>query len=400
MVASVVLKQGREKPVRQGHPWVFSGAIAREPSVAAGAIVDVRDAHNGFLARGYFNPASQIRVRLLTWNEREQVDTAFWRRRLVACVERRAALTSPDTNAYRLVAAEADRLPGLIVDRYGDWVVVQALTAGIDVRSAEIAGLIDELLRPAGIYERSDEAVRELEGLAPRAGTLSGSTPPPDGVEILEHTLRYVVDIVAGHKTGFYLDQRENRRLVGARAAGCRVLNCFSYTGGFSVAAAAAGAASVLSVDSSEPALRVAERNLALNGLENRAGDVLLLGNVFEVLRSFRQEGRRFDLIVLDPPKFAHSAGQVEAACRGYKDINLLAFQLLEVGGWLATFSCSGLVSADLFQKVVFGAAHDARVEAQIVQTLMQAPDHPVLLSFPESAYLKGLLCRKIAEVN
>lgn len=400
MLPIVTLKRGREKPVRQRHPWIFSGAIATSPAVEPGTIVDVRDAQGAFLARGYFNPASQIRVRLLTWNEAEPVDRVFWRRRLAASVARRAGLAAgAATTACRLVNAEADLLPGLIVDRYNDWLVVQALTVGIDTRLDELAALLDELLAPRGIFERSDEAVRELEGLPLRVGPLAGEPPPADGIEIRENGLRFFVDVVAGHKTGFYLDQRENRARVGERAAARRVLDCFSYTGGFSVNAAAAGAASVVSVDSSEPALQLARHNLALNGLADRPNDTLLAGNVFEVLRNLRAEGRRFDLIVLDPPKFAHSAGQVEVACRGYKDINLLAFQLLEVGGYLATFSCSGLVSTDLFQKVVFGAALDAGAEAQILSHLGQAPDHPVLLSFPESAYLKGLLCQKIAEV-
>ncbi|MCZ7573419.1 MAG: class I SAM-dependent rRNA methyltransferase [Ardenticatenaceae bacterium] len=400
MLPTVTLKRGREKPVRLRHPWIFSGAIARSPAVEPGTIVEVRDTQGTFLARGYFNPTSQIRVRLLTWDEAEPIDTAFWRRRLVASCARRGGLAADaGTTAYRLVSAEADLLPGLIVDRYGDWLVVQALTAGIEVRLDELATQLEELLAPRGIYERSDEAVREREGLPLRVGPLAGEPPPAAGVEIRENGLGFFVDLISGHKTGFYLDQRENRELVGTYARGRRVLNCFSYTGGFSVAAAAAGAARVISVDSSEPALQLAERNLALNGLGDRPNDTLLPGNVFEVLRGFRTEERRFDLIVLDPPKFAHSAGQVEAACRGYKDINLLAFQLLEVGGYLATFSCSGLVSADLFQKVVFGAALDAGAEVQILRRLSQTPDHPVLLSFPESAYLKGLLCQKILEV-
>jgi 23S rRNA (cytosine1962-C5)-methyltransferase len=400
MFPSVTLKQGREKPVLRRHPWVFSGAIAQSPSVEPGAIVDVRDAGGTFLARGYFNPVSQIRVRLLTWNESETIDSEFWRRRLRSSIARRGEpATSSRTTAYRLVNAEADRLPGLIVDRYGDWLVVQALTAGIEARLGELVDLLVELVGPRGIYERSDEAVREQEGLPLRVGVVAGEPPPEDGIEILENGLRYIVDVIGGHKTGFYLDQRENRRLIGELANGRRFLNCFSYTGGFSVAAAAGGAVSVTSVDSSEAALLLAERNLALNGLADRPNDTLLLGNVFEVLRGMCAEGERFDLIVLDPPKFAHNAGQIEAACRGYKDINLHALQILEVGGLLATFSCSGLVSADLFQKVVFGAALDAGVEVQILQPLSQGADHPVLLSFPESAYLKGLLCRKIGEV-
>jgi 23S rRNA (cytosine1962-C5)-methyltransferase len=397
----VRLKPGHEKPVLRRHPWLFSGAVATAPSLPAGAVVDVQAADGRFLARGYYNLASQIRVRLLTWDPEEPVDEGFWIRRLEGSLARRQALyADPDTTACRLVHAEADFLPGLIVDRYGTWLVVQALTAGIEVRREELVRLLAERVAPAGVYERSDELVRRLEGLELRAGPMRGPAPPPE-VEIHEDGRRYLADLMRGQKTGFYLDQRENRSLVAGLvaglSAGCRVLNVFSYTGGFSVAAAAHGAASVTEVESSAAALETSRRNLALNPSCSQTRVEAICGDAFTVLRQLREQQARFDLVVLDPPKFAPRAPQVPGACRAYKDINLLAFQLLEVGGWLATFSCSGLVTPDLFQKVVFGAALDAGVEAQLVRPLVQAADHPVLLSFPESLYLKGLLCRRVA---
>lgn len=399
MLPSVILKSGREKAPLRRHPWIFDGAIEKNPEVEPGAIVDVRDSHNSFIARGYYNLASQIRVRLLTWNENETIDAAFWRHRLEESIARRERLSNPKkTTACRLVHAEADRLPGLIVDHYGDWLVVQALTAGIEAQLKTIVEHLMNLVSPTGIVERSDEGVRKLEGLEPRSGIVSGEPPPAAGIEIEENGLRFIVNVLEGHKTGFYLDQRENRAILANLVTkDHHVLDCFSYTGGFSVVAASRGAASVTSVDSSGPALSLLERNMHLNGLAERSHDIRTEGNASEILRKLRTEKRRFDIIVLDPPKFAINTGQIESACRAYKDINLQAFHLLKAGGYLMTFSCSGLVSADLFQKVVFGASLDAQVEAQILRPLAQADDHPVLLTFPESAYLKGLLCRKIS---
>lgn len=392
------LKRGRERPVEHRHPWIFSGAVeAVYGDPAPGDLVAVVGAGDRWLATAYYNPHSQIRARILSWQADEVVDEAWWRARLEAALERRAALElEPETTAYRLVNAEADLLPGLVVDRYGAYLVLQALTMGIERRKAALAAILRELTGAAGIVERSDVDVREKEGLPAVRGLLAGGPPPP-ALEIREHNLRFLVDLLEGHKTGLYLDQRENRALVGQPrfAAGKELLNVFAYTGGFAVHAAAAGAGPITNVDSSIAVLEQAERNMALNGYE-RTGDEYLAGDAFEVLRHYRDSGRQFDLIVLDPPKFAHSQRDVQPACRGYKDLNWLAFRLLRPGGLLATFSCSGLVDADLFQKVVFGAAVDAGRDAQILFRLGQSPDHPILLTFPESAYLKGLLLRVV----
>jgi 23S rRNA (cytosine1962-C5)-methyltransferase len=393
----VRLKPGKEKPVRQGHPWVFSGAIATvDGSPAPGDIVDVRDARDGWLARGYYNPRSQIVVRLLTWDRDEPVDDAFWRRRLGEASVRRSALASdPRISAYRLAYAESDRLPGLVVDRYDDWLVVQFLTLGVESRRDALLSALRDLFSPRGIVDRSNVAVRMQEGLPVRTGAGWGEPPPADLI-ILEDGLRFPVDLAGGQKTGFYLDQRENRRIVASHAAGRRVLNAFSFTGAFGVYALAAGAAHVTNLDSSVDALEGAEAALRLNGYDPDVQADAIAGDVLQVLRDWRDSGRTFDLIILDPPKFARNRGDLPGALRGYKDINMQALKLLTPGGILATFSCSGLVDNDLFQKVVFGASADAGRDAQIIARLSQGPDHPILLSFPEGEYLKGLLCRSV----
>jgi len=388
----VVLKPGREKPVLRRHPWVFSGAVARvEDHPQDGDVVDVVAADGQFLARGYLNRRSQIVVRIVSWEETEPIDDEFWRLRLRASIGRREGMLAQG-GACRLVHAESDGLPGLIVDRYGAFLVVQFLTLGMDCRrDLLVQGLVD-LVEPQGVFERDDEEVRRKEGLPTRTGVLWGEEPA-ERLEISEGGLRFLVDIRQGQKTGFYLDQRENRRRLLRYAEGREVLNGFAYTGAFGVYALQGGAQHVVNLDASAQALEMAKDNYALNDWgEDRAEFVT--GDVFRVLRKYRASQRTFDLIILDPPKFAHRAGEVTAATRGYKDINLLAFQLLREGGILFTFSCSGLVSPDLFQKVVFGAGLDAQREVQIVERLTQSPDHPVLLSFPESEYLKGLVCR------
>jgi 23S rRNA (cytosine1962-C5)-methyltransferase len=395
MLSTVVLKPGREKPVHNRHPWVFSGAIQRiQGTVEDGDLVYVADSQGQALATGYLNSRSQIVVRLLTWDPDEKVDSEFWDGRLQRAIGGRLHLTEdPSTTAYRLVHAEADGMPGLVVDRYKDWLVVQCLTLGMARRRDEIVSLLSNLSNfpnLAGIYARDDADVRHKEGLPLETGPLWG-TAPPDLVEVVEHGFRFLVDVKRGHKTGFYLDQRDNRLRTAAYCHNAGVLNAFAYTGGFGVYADRAGALSVVNVDTSREALSLAEQNLALNGC---ASQEMIEGDVFQVLRSFRNEGRRFDLVILDPPKFATSQAQLMHASRGYKDVNLLAMRLLQPGGLLVTFSCSGLVSADLFQKIVFGASVDAGRDVQILERLAQGPDHPVLLSFPESAYLKGLICR------
>ena len=393
MDGTVILKPGREKPVLNRHPWVFSGAIRRiEGDVEDGDLVRVADSRSQYLATGYLNRRSQIVVRLLTWHPEEEIDDSFWRRRLARAVEGRVRLAEfPATNAYRLVHAEADGLPGLIVDRYGDWLVVQCLTLGMARRRDQIVSILASSAdAPRGIYARDDADVRRKEGLALETGLLWGEEPP-DLLEIVEDGHRFLVDVRAGHKTGFYLDQRDNRRKTSTLCGSAEVLDVFAYTGGFAVYAGQAGAHSVVNLDTSVEALTLAEKNLALNGCKPQE---LIAGDAFQILRDYRDQGRGFDVVILDPPKFAASRAQVVGASRGYKDINLLALQLLRPGGYLVTFSCSGLVSADLFQKIVFGASVDAGRDVQVLERLAQGSDHPVLLTFPESAYLKGLICR------
>ena len=396
---TIVLKRGREKPVRQGHPWIFSGAIDRLPAqVTDGAVADVVSSDGEWLARGYVNRRSQIQVRLLAWNPDETVDDAFWARRLHAAISARAAMPElASATAYRLVNAESDGLPGLTVDRYGDFLVLQAGTLAIDQHKARLAEQLLAFTGCAGIIERSEMATRRQEGLSAASGLLAGAAPP-DRLEVAEGGLRFLVDLAHGQKTGFYTDQRENRRRIATYCRGRRVLNAFSYTGAFAVYALASSASHVTNVDSSVEALELAEANLALNGFDPDERSENIAGDVFDVLRDWQSDdGQRFDLIILDPPKFAHSQAQVERALRGYKEINRLAFQLLRPGGILATFSCSGLVSADLFQKVVFSAALDALGPGQppqILAWLHQSSDHPITLTFPEAEYLKGLICR------
>jgi 23S rRNA (cytosine1962-C5)-methyltransferase len=390
------LKKGREKPVINRHPWIFSGAIQQvEGKAAAGDWVDVVAADGRWLARAMYNPQSQIRGRIIGWQEREAIDEGFWRARLQRAISGRLALQlEPATTAYRLVNAEADGLPGLVVDRYGDFLVIQCLTLAIDRRKEMLVGLLVELLNPAGVLERSDVSIREKEGLVEAVGVRYGQRPPAE-LTVLENGHRFQVSLLEGHKTGLYLDQRDNRAIVCQEpfVAGREILNVFAYTGGFAVYVAAQGAKSVTNIDSSAALLEQAEKNVILNGY-GRPGDEYIAGDAFQVLRHYRDSGRQFDVVILDPPKFANTQGDVERACRGYKDLNWLAMRLLRPGGLLATFSCSGLVSADLFQKVVWGAAVDAGREGQVLRPLGQAADHPVLLTFPESAYLKGLLCR------
>ena len=423
--ATLILKEGRDKPVRNRHPWVFSGAIGRlKGQPAPGDLVTVADHKGAPLATAYYNAKSQIQARILSWDPSEAIDEAFWRGRLQRAIAGRAMMglsadggpqtadrdpesdslpasflaTDPRqlTNAYRLANAEADGLPGLVVDRYGDFLVMQCLTFGIDRRKEMLTGILAELLQPTGILERSDVDVRGKEGLQGVVELRYGQQPPAE-LAIRENGFSFLVDIRHGHKTGFYLDQRDNRAAVGQAPymAGREVLNVFAFTGAFGVYAAAGGASAVVHIDSSAPALELAERHMTLNG-HARPGDEYIAGDAFEVLRYFREEGRLFDAVILDPPKFAHSQGQIDRAARGYKDLNWLALRLLRPDGLLASFSCSGLVNADLFQKIVFGAAVDAGRDVQILRHLGQSADHPVLLSFPESAYLKGLLCRVI----
>ena len=400
----IILNAGREKSLLRRHQWVFSGAVERvDGAPHSGDTLPVRDAAGNFFAWAAYNPDSQIIARVWSWDESESIDAAFFRRRISAALEaRRALLPRPQAgegrgegmnNGARLIHAESDGLPGLVVDRYGDTLVMQVGSAGAERWRDAIADILQEQCKPTCIYERSDSDSRGLEGLEPRNGVLRGALP--ESVEVVEHGLRFRVDVAAGQKTGFYLDQRDNRALTETLAADCDVLNCFCYTGGFSLYALRGGAKSVLSIDASGDALRIAAENLTRNGLDATRAE-WQEADVFQALRKLRDQGRSFDFIILDPPKFAPTAAFAEKAARGYKDINLLAFKLLRPGGLLATYSCSGGISEDLFQKIIAGAALDAGVDAQIIHHLHASTDHPVLLSFPEGAYLKGLVLRVV----
>ncbi len=393
---AVVLEPGRDRPVRQGHPWIFSGAIRSLPSaVDDGEIIDVLADNGQWLATGYLNRASQIQVRVLSWQRGEVIDADFWRNRLRAAIERRVGFEL-SSNAYRLVNGENDYLPGLIVDRYADHLVLQAGTLAIDLRKKELAEMLLELTGCQSVVERSEVSLRRQEGLNAASGVLAGD-PPSATIEIYEHEQRFCVDLGEGQKTGFYSDQRANRLRVATYCADKRVLNGFSYTGAFAIHALSAGAIHVTNIDTSHDALELAETHLRMNGFDPDVQSEQIVGDIFDVLRDWRDAGdRQFDLIILDPPKFAQNKSQVDRALRGYKDINLLAMKLLTPNGILATFSCSGLVSADLFQKVVFGAAIDAGRQVQILEWLRQDVDHPVAITFPEGEYLKGLICRVV----
>ena len=393
--ATIVLKPKRGKSLLNHHPWVFSGAIARTTGrPGPGDTVDILSAASRWLGRGAFSPKSQIRVRVWTFDQSQAVDRSFFNLRLQEARKRRQRIAADSTtDAYRLVNGESDDLPGLIVDRYGSWLVCQFLTAGTEFWKTTIVECLSGLFPGiSGIYERSDVDVRKKEGLEKVCGPLAGRQPPAT-VEIIENGCRYHVDVRDGHKTGFYLDQRDNRRCLAVYANGAEVLNCFAYTGGFAVAALKAGATRVTNLDASAAALELARRNIELNGLESLRGDHVT-GDVFRLLREYRSTGRTFDRIVLDPPKFVTSKGDLMRASRGYKDINRLAFHLLRPSGMLFTFSCSGLMGRDLFQKIVADAALDAGCHAQILHWLSQAPDHPATLRFPEGVYLKGLVCQ------
>jgi 23S rRNA (cytosine1962-C5)-methyltransferase len=388
------LKPGREKSLRQRHPWVFSGAIAStEGSPESGATVDIRSADGAFLARAAYSPASQIRARVWTFDARERVDAGFLARRVARAVAARLPLRDARHSGCRLIHGESDGLPGVVADRYAETAVLQLASAGAERWRDAIAAALVEAAGVACVYERSDVDVRRLEGLAPRVGVLHGALP--GAVTFVEDGLYYRVDVGGGQKTGFYLDQRANRAAVRALAAGREMLNVFCYTGGFTIAALAGNAARVLSLDSSADALALARDNLALNpGLPAERAE-WREADAFAELRRLRDAGAQFDLVVLDPPKFAPPAAHADRAARAYKDINLWALKLLRPGGLLATFSCSGGVDAGLFRKIVAGAALDAGAEAAVIGQFGAFADHPVALAFPEGDYLKGLLIRK-----
>ena len=394
VTAKVFLKKGRDKNVRMRHPWVFSGAIQNvEGHAVSGETVEVRAVNGDLLGMGAYSPESQIRVRM--WSVGKAViDKDFFTAKIAAALQQREQLAIPQRNTgYRVINAESDGLPGVVVDRYNDWLIMQCLTAGAEYWKQTIADILLERTVCQGVYERSDVSVRKKEGLPETTGLLAGEMPP-EKVDIVEEKRFFWVDVLKGHKTGFYLDQRDNRSILASHAKDKTVLNCFSYSGGFGIAALQGGAQHVTNIDASQPALDLGQQALALNEFEvDKVADVC--GDVFQLLRKYRDEGRQFDIVVLDPPKFAENRNQLNKAARGYKDINLLGFKLLKPGGLLFTFSCSGLMDGALFQKIVSDAAVDAGCDAQIIRKLDQAQDHPTRLAFPEGYYLKGLVCRK-----
>jgi len=391
MSASVYLQPGREKSLLRQHPWVFASAVHRYAGkVHKGDTVEILAADGTWLARGAWSPDSAMRVRVWTFNKDEVIDNAFFQRRIELAVAGRKVLLT-QTNACRLVSAECDGLPGVTIDMYANVLVCQLLSAGADKHRDKIVDALRKVFPDHSILERSDVPVREKEGLPQLTQTLHGEVP--ELVEIQEGAMRFLVDPHTGHKTGFYLDQRQNRHAVAAWAKDRKVLNCFSYTGAMTVHCLAAGAEHVTNLDVSESALAMAQRHVELNNLDGSACENLA-ADVFAQLRAYRAAGRKFDLIILDPPKFVENKQHLPQACRGYKDINLLAMQLLNPEGILATFSCSGLLPEDLFHKVVADAALDAKRQVQFLQKLSQDQDHPVLSTYPEGYYLKGLLCR------
>ncbi len=393
MTKKVILKPSREKSLLRRHPWVFSGAIQRvEGNPCPGDTVAVLSNKNQFLGKGAFSPLSQIAVRIWTFDPDVTVDSGFFISRLESAVTFRR--TNPyllHQSAYRVVHAESDGLPGLIIDQYNNTLVCEFLSAGVEHNKPLIIEAIQQVITNQGIFERSESDHRIKEGLSPKTGILSGS--PSLQMEIMEKDCRFLVDIQHGHKTGFYLDQRFNREIVASYASERAVLNCFSYTGGFAVWALKNGASHVTNIDSSASALEILQENISRNALDSGKSEIIQ-DDVFRRLRLFRDSRKQFDMIILDPPKFAESQAQIEKASRGYKDINLLAFKLLRPGGILATFSCSEHIPIALFQKIIADAAIDAGREARIIRQLEQSADHPVALNFPEGRYLKGLICQ------
>lgn len=397
--AIITIKAGREKPIIQQHPWIFSGAIDNIlGNPKAGEIVTVQDKRGRFLARGYWNKKSQIQVRILTWQD-ESIDKAWWRKQIEQAINVRKSDhdLSDSESACRLINAENDFLPGLIVDKYGEWLVLQALTLGIDVNKQLIVDLLADILSPKGIFERSDVNVRRKEGLQETQGVLWGEEPPEH--ILIDEGVKIQIDVRKGHKTGFYLDQASNRQLLTRLITQNKseekqsILNLFSYTGGFGLHALTQPNTQITNVDVSYEALELAERNTLVNGFPAERGEYIQ-ADVFEYLRDIAEQGQQHDIVILDPPKFAHNKQQVDQAARGYKDINLNAFKVVKSGGHLMTFSCSGAISLDLFQKIVFGAMVDSGRQAQIIQYLSAGRDHPIALTFPEGNYLKGLLLR------
>lgn len=396
MTKRLFLAKGREKSLLRRHPWIFSGAVQRlEGKPQSGETIDICDDKGQWLARAAYSPSSQIRARVWTFLADEDIDVEFFVRRLTAAQGFRDLLAARDgLDAYRLIAGESDGLPGITIDRYGRFFVLQLLSAGAEYHRPTLTLALQHCYPDCAIYDRSDVAVRKKEGLELARGVIVGETPP-ELLAIREHDMAILVDITQGHKTGFYLDQRDSRMAARKYAAGRRVLNCFSYTGAFSVSVLLGDCLQVTSVDTSQHVLDIAKSNIELNHLDVSKAE-FVREDVFQLLRAYREQGRQFDMIIMDPPKFVENKNQLASACRGYKDINMLAMQLLAPEGILLTFSCSGLMTTDLFQKIIADAALDAHRDMQFIEQFRQAADHPVMAPYPEGLYLKGFACRVI----
>lgn len=389
----IKLKRGKEKAVLQRHPWVFSGALEKiMGNPENGDVVKVLSANNDFLAYGYFNNQSRVAVRLLEWDENQQIDEKWYAAKINQAIASRAHLNTKDTNAYRLIFSEADFLPGLIVDQYADFLSVQILSTGIEKAKPIIISLLVKALQPKGIFDRSDATARTHEGITAENGLLWGEAPAAF-IAVKENGITYHINIAEGQKSGFYCDQRDNRKFLANYAKGKTVLDCFSYSGGFTLNALAEGAKTVTSVDSSALAIETLKQNITLNKFDKKKADAIQ-SDVNKQLRAFKDEGKKFDIVVLDPPKYAPSRSALDRAARAYKDLNRLGLLLLESGGLLATFSCSGAVDIETFKQIIAWAALDAGKEVQVIRQFSQPEDHPVRLSFPEGEYLKGLLVR------
>lgn len=393
MTARLFLAKGREKSLLRRHPWVFSGAVTRvEGKANSGDTIDIVDSQGKWLARGAYSPSSQIRARVWTFRQDEDIDIEFFVRRLQQAQSWRNWIAKRDgLDGYRLIAGESDGLPGFTIDRFQNFLVLQLLSAGAEYQRAPLLAALQKCYPECAIWDRSDVAVRKKEGLELTQGHVIGAEPPAL-LPIQEHGMSLLVDIKQGHKTGFYLDQRDSRLAARKYAEGRKVLNCFSYTGAFAVSALMGGCEKVTNVDTSQDALDIARQNVELNNLDLSKAE-FVREDVFQLLRKYRTEGVQFDMIVMDPPKFVENKSQLASACRGYKDINMLALQLLRPGGILLSFSCSGLLPTDLFQKILADAALDANREIQFVEQFRQAADHPVIGSYPEGLYLKGFAC-------
>ncbi|MBS3796428.1 MULTISPECIES: class I SAM-dependent methyltransferase [unclassified Pseudoalteromonas] len=394
MAGAIYLQPGREKSLKRKHPWIFSKAVKKvKGNLALGDTVTVYDSQGKFLATAAYSPESQIRARVWSFDEREQIDVDFFHQRLLRALDaRQHTIAEGGLTGFRLCAAESDGLPGITIDKFANYLVCQLLSAGAERHKGDLVAALQRIFPDCAIYERSDVDVRKKEGLAPTTGPLVGDAPTTP-VLIEENGLTCEVDIIGGHKTGFYLDQRDSRAALERFVKDKEVLNCFCYTGTFGLYALRGGCKEVTNVDVSQNALDIAKRNVEHNKLDMTKAH-FVKQDVFKLLREYREQGRTFDTIVMDPPKFADSKAQLTGACRGYKDINMLAMQLLKPGGTLLTFSCSGLMEQNLFQKVVADAALDAHRDLLIVERLNQAADHPISGPYPEGFYLKGLVCK------